>query len=278
MKNIKNIKVKKITALAIALVFAAGLLSGCGGKSEEEGELIKVGASPSPHAAILKAIAPELKKEGYKLEVVEFEDYVKPNQALTDNDIDANYFQHKPYLDDYNNKNKTDIASAGAVHFEPLGIYKGAKKSLDKLANGDKVGVPNDTTNEARALLLLQDKGLIKLNDKAGLQATKKDIVENPKNIDIVELEAAVIPKSLPDLAVAVINGNYAISAGLKTEDSIAFESKDSEAAKEYANILAVRAEDKDSDKTKALVKALCSDTAKKFINDKYSGAVVPVF
>ncbi len=267
--------IKRTIVIATTLALSTALLAGCGAKKEDN--VIKVGASPSPHAEILKAVSKELEKDGYKLKVVEFEDYVKPNQALTDGDIDANYFQHTPYLKDYNKKNKTDLVAVAKIHYEPLGIYKGAKSSLDALTAGDKVGVPNDTTNEARALLLLQKQGLITLKKGAGLQATKADIVDNPKNLDIVELDAAIIPRSLPDLAVGVINGNYALGANLKAGDSLAFEDKDSEAAKEFANVIAVRKEDKNSKKTKALVKALKSAEAKKFIKGKYEGAVVAV-
>ena len=275
MKN----NIKKTVVLATAFTFAIGLftLTGCGSSSSSSGDkTIKVGASPTPHAEILKAIEPEIEKQGYKLKIVEFDDYVKPNQALADGDIDANYFQHKPYLDDYNKKNGTDLVSAGTVHYEPIGIYKGTKSSIDALSSGDKVGVPNDTTNEARALLLLQSKGVIKLKDGAGLSATKADIVSNPKGLDIEELDAAIIPKSLPDLALGVINGNYALGAGLTADDCLAYESADSAAAAKYANIVAVRKDDLNSKKTKVLVKALQSETAKKYIEKTYKGTVEP--
>lgn len=267
---------KKLIALATALTFAVGLvtLTGCGSGSSSDDKVIKVGASPTPHAEILKAVESEVEKQGYKLKIVEFEDYVKPNQALADGDLDANYFQHKPYLDDYNKKNGTDLVSAGTVHYEPIGIYKGTKSTIASLSSGDKVGVPNDTTNEARALLLLQAQGVIKLRDGVGLDATKADIVSNPKNIEIEELDAAIIPKSLPDLALGVINGNYALGADLTSADCLAYEAADSEAASEYANIVAVRKEDLKSKKTKVLVKALQSATAKKYIEKTYKGTV----
>lgn len=269
-------KTFKILVGVLTLVLSVGLLTGCGGKKEDK--VIKVGASPAPHGEILEALKDEVKEKGYTLEIVEFEDYVKPNQALTDGDIDANFFQHQPYLTDYNKKNKTDIVGVKKIHFETLGIYKGSKSSLNDLSKGDKIGVPNDTTNEARALLLLEANGIIKLKQGVGLEATKKDIVSNPKGIEIVELEAAVIPKSLPDLALGVINGNYALSSGLKVTDSIANESSTSEAADEYANIIAVRKEDKDSEKTKILEEVLTSDACKKFIQKNYGNAVLPVF
>jgi D-methionine transport system substrate-binding protein len=240
---------------------------------------IKVGASPTPHAEILNAIKPLLAEQGYDLEVVEFTDYVQPNLALEDDSLDANYFQHAPYLDEFNKENKTNIVSLAAIHFEPLGIYPGKTASLDALADGAKVAVPNDTTNEARALLLLEAQGLIKLKADAGLNATVKDIAENPKKLDIVELEAAQLPRTLADVDIAVINGNYAIEAGLNAAaDALAKEDPTSLAATTFANILAVRAGDEGREDLKALAAALTSDTARKFIEDTYAGAVVPVF
>ena len=268
--------IKQLLKLGLILTFSLTFLTGCGNGNKDD-KVIKVGASPSPHAEILEAIKPEIEKEGYELQIVEFEDYVKPNQALSDKDLDANYFQHQPYLDDYNKKNNTNLVGIKKIHYEPLGIYKAEKKSIDELSSGDKIGVPNDTTNEARALLLLEEQGIIELKKDAGLQATKADIINNPKNIEIVELDAAIIPQTLPDLAIAVINGNFAISSGLKSDDAIIFESNDSKAAQEYANVIAVRKEDKKSNKTKALLKALQSDTAKNFIKNEYNGAVVAI-
>lgn len=274
-----NQKRRKILSLAIilSLVIGSFALTGCGGKDGED-KTIKVGASPAPHAEILKEVKAELEKDGYKLEIVEFQDYVQPNKALDAGDIDANYFQHKPYMDEFNAKQETELVSIGAIHYEPLGLYQGEKKSLDELAEGDKIAVPNDTTNEARALLLLESEGLIKLKKDAGLTATKQDVVENPKKLEIVELEAAIIPRSMSSVAMGVINGNYALSAGIKEETAITFESSDSAAAKTYANIIAVKKGNEDSEKSKALFKAMTSDKIKKFIEKKYGKAVVPVF
>lgn len=240
---------------------------------------IVVGASPTPHAEILEIAAEVLAKEGITLEIKEFTDYVLPNTALEGGDLDANYFQHQPYLDDFNAKNGTSIVSAGAIHYEPLGLYPGKTTSLDAIKEGAVIAVPNDTSNEARALLLLQTEGLITLKEDAGLAATVSDIAENPKNIEIKELEAAQIARTLPDVDLAVINGNYAIEAGLNAAtDALAKEEKDSLAAQTYANIIAVRAGDETRPEIKALVAALRSAEVKKFIEDTYQGAVVPVF
>lgn len=263
--------------LIATLVVATAALTGCKNGKKDDKKII-VGASPTPHAEILEEAREEIEKKGYTLEIKEFDDYVKPNQALTDGDIDANFFQHEPYLIDYNKKNKTDIEVAGVEHFEALGVYKGKKKSFDELTSGDKIAVPNDTTNEARALLLLESQGIIKLKDGVGLEATKKDIVSNPKNVEIEEIDAAIIPKTLPDVALGVINGNFALGAKLTAADRIASESSDSEAALKYANIIAVNKGDKDSKKIEVLVKALHSDKVKKFIEEKYQGTVIPKF
>ena len=282
MKNIK-----KLGLIASILVLALALLASCGGGSStsdsgSEGgdadKTIKVAASPTPHAEILKAVAGTLEKEGWTLEVEEFDDYVQPNVATTDGDVDANFFQHVPYLDEYNAQNGTKLVSVAAIHYEPMGVYAGTKKSFDELADGDKIGIPNDATNGARALLLLQDNGVIKLKDGAGVTATEQDIAENPKNIKIVPLEAATIPASLPDLALGIINGNYAVGADLKISDAIATETEDSLAAETYANVIVVNEENKDSEKTKALVAALQTEEVKKFIDDNYAGAVKAKF
>lgn len=207
------------------------------------GEMKKiiVGASPAPHAEILNAAKEVLASKGYELDIVEYTDYVLPNNALDSGDLDANYFQHKPYLDSFNEQNGTKLVSAGAIHYEPFGIYAGKTSSLDELKDKATVLVPNDVSNEARALLLLEAQGLIKLKEGVGLEATRNDIVENPKNLDIVELEAAQLPRSLPDCDIAVINGNYAIEAGLKVSDALAAEDSESLAATTYGNIVAVR-------------------------------------
>lgn len=244
-------------------------------------ETIVVGASSTPHAEILEAVSSELEALGYELDIKIFDDYVMPNLALADGEIDANYFQHEPYLLNFNAENGTDLVSAAAIHYEPMGIYGGSKSSLDELAEGDIIAVPNDGTNEARALLLLQDQGLITLKegiDASTETATILDIAENPQNLEIVEMEAKNIPHSLPDVAFAVINGNYALQAGLTGNDALASESADSDAAQTYANILAVRAGEEDSAKTQALITALTSETCRQFIEETYSGAVVPIF
>lgn len=269
--------------LALSLVACGGSgqaasSSNGSGSNASSDNVITVGASPSPHAEILNAVADELKADGYELKVVEYNDYVQPNVALSDGSLDANYFQHKPYLDNYNQENGTDLASAAAIHFEPMGLYAGKSSDIKNVPDGAKIAVPSDATNEARALLLLQDQGVIKLKDGAGLEATANDIAENPHNIQLVEVEAAAVPRSLQDADFAVINGNYALSAGLDTFKTLASEGADSEAAQTYANIVAVRKGEEDSPKTKALVKALTSDTAKKFIEDQYKGSVIPVF
>jgi len=279
-------KLKKALALALTGAVIIGAFAGCGAKKDsssdtkkEETKKIVIGASPSPHADILKVAKKELKKEGYELEIKEYSDYVQPNTALESGDLDANYFQHKPYLDDFNKKKKTHLVSAGMIHYEPFGIFPGKTKTLKDLKKGATVAVPNDTTNEARALLLLQDQGLIKLKDGAGLTATKKDIVENKKDLAIKEIEAAQIPRSLKDVDIAVVNGNYALQAGLKVnKDALATEDADSVGAKTYGNIVAVKKGNEKSAATKALIKVLKSDTVKKYINDKYDGAVVPLF
>ncbi len=269
----------RLCAIAFAVVCVAGLAA-CGqsGSSADGDKTIKVGASPTPHAEILNAVKDELAKDGYTLEVVEYNDYIQPNTALEDGQLDANYFQHVTYLNDFNEENGTHLVDAADIHFEPFGLYAGKTSSLDALPDGATVAVPNDTTNEARALLLLQQEGLIKLKDGAGLNATVVDIVENPKNLKIEELEAAQLPRSLQDVDIAAINGNYALGAGLKVSDALATESDQGEAAKAYANIVAVKDGNQDSEKTKALVKALTSEAAKQYIDDTYDGAVVTVF
>ena len=247
---------------------------------ETTGDLedLTVGASPAPHAEILEAAREELAKKGYNLKIVEYTDYVQPNLALEAGDLDANYFQHLPYLEQFNQERGTKLVSAGKIHYEPFGIYAGKTASLDELADGAKVAVPNDATNEARALLLLEAQGLLKLADGAGLKATKTDIVENSKNLDILEVEAAQVPRSLPDVDVAVINGNYAIEAGLKVSDALAVEASDSEAATTYGNVVAVKEGKEEDAKTKALIEALTSDAVKEYMEQTYEGAVVPLF
>ncbi|OZG55649.1 metal ABC transporter substrate-binding protein [Bifidobacterium tissieri] len=271
------------TALAITTI-AALALSGCGSSSgsssSEDDKTITVAASPTPHAEILNnAVKPILEKDGYKLEVKEFTDYVQPNTATEEGEVDANYFQHKPYLDDFNKEKGTHLVSVETVHFEPFGLYPGKTKSLDALQDGATVAVPNDATNEARALLLLQDAGLIKLKDANDITATPKDITENPKNLQFKELEAAVVPTVINDVDIAALNGNYAIQAKFDpSKDALASEKVDGLAAKTYANILVVKQGNENTEKTKELKKALNSDEVRDYINKNYKGAVLPVF
>lgn len=249
-------------------------------KKEASGELKKivVGASPAPHAEILKAAQEVLAEKGYELDIKEYVDYIQPNLALESGDLDANYFQHFPYLESFNEENGTKLVSAASIHYEPFGIYAGKASSLEELADGATVAVPNDTSNEARALLLLEAQGLIKLKDGADLTVTKNDIVENPKNLSLYEVEAAQIPRVVEDVDVAVINGNYAIEAGFKVSEALAVEDSESIAATTYGNVIAVREGQENDAKTKALVEALTSDEVKSFIESTYDGAVVPLF
>lgn len=296
---------KKLTALLLTGALAVSALTGCGSSSSDkaadttdkteettdaaedtadtakaaDGELttIKVAASATPHAEILEQAKPLLAEQGYDLEVTVFDDYVQPNLVVESGDFDANYFQHIPYLDSFNEEKGTHLVNAGGIHYEPFGIYPGTKKSLDELAEGDSIAVPNDTTNEARALLLLQDNGIINLKDGAGLTATKTDIVENPKNVEIVELEAAQVARVVDETAYVVLNGNYALEAGYSVgKDALAYETSDSEAAKTYVNVIAVKEGNENSDAIKALVDTLKSDDIKNYINETYDGAVIP--
>ena len=272
---------KKIIALAAAAALTLSLAACSGNNSSSTADnsssdasstVIRVGASPSPHAEILEFAKDQLAAKGYELEIVEFTDYVMPNVAL-----DANFFQHTPYLDNYNEQNGTDLVSACKVHFEPMGLYSETLTSVSDVAEGSKVGVPNDPTNEARALNLLEAQGLIKLREGAGLNATPLDIEENPLNLEFVELEAAQLPRNLSEFAIAAINGNYAIEAGI-LDKVIVNEAADSESAQEYANILAVQSGELETDKTKALVEALTSDETREFINTQYEDQFIPVF
>lgn len=240
------------------------------------GEVIKIAASPIPHAEILAKAAEILKNYGYELDIVEFDDYVQPNLVVESGEFDANYMEHVPYLNSFNEEQGTHLVDAGDIHYEPFGIYPGIKKSLSEVAEGDRIAVPNDTTNEARALLLLQDNGLITLKEGAGLTATVNDIVENPHNIEFVELEAAQVARVVSEVEYVVLNGNYALEAGFSVgRDSIAYEASDSVAAKTYVNIIAVYEGNETSDKIKALVSVLRSDEIKKFIEETYDGAVI---
>lgn len=245
--------------------------------AKSNGGTITVAASPTPHAEILAEAAKILEKQGWKLEVTEFEDYVQPNLVVDSGEIDANYFQHTPYLDNFNEENNTNLVSVAGIHYEPFGIYPGTKSKLSDLKDGDVIAVPNDTTNEARALLLLQDNGVIKLKDGAGLNATVKDIEENPNNITIQELEAAQVSRVKDEVAFVVLNGNYALEAGYSvSKDAIAYEANDSEAAKTYVNVLVVKEGNEENEGVKALIDVLKSDEIKQYIKDTYDGAVVP--
>jgi len=269
---------KRILAIALAVLLSLSLLVSCSQSGGNDKKIV-IGASPTPHAEILQVVKEVLAEKGYELEIKEFTDYVQPNLALDSGELDANYFQHKPYMDNFNEENKTKLVSIAAIHFEPLGLYPGKTKKLEDLKEGAQIAVPNDTTNEARALLLLEAQGLIKLNPEAGLTATINDIIENPRNIEIVEIKAAQIPRSKDDVDMAVINGNYAIQAGFNVAtDALAKEEKDSVAAETYANIIAVKEGNENSAKLKALVEALKSDKVKQFIEEKYQGSVVPIF
>ena len=289
---------KKLVSLLLSGALAVGLLAGCGGgtgtsqtpagNSESpaastetgslEGTTLKVGATPAPHAEILEVVKDLLAEQGITLDIVEFNDYIQPNNAVEDGSLDANYFQHITYMNDFNDQNGTHLVSAAEVHYEPMSLYAGKVSSLDELADGALIGVPNDATNEARALLVLQQEGLITLRDGAGITATINDIVDNPKNLQFSEMEAAQLPLRLADLDMAVINGNYAIDAGLSMDDALATESADGEAAQAYVNVLAVKEGRETDPAIQALAAALCSDEVKTYIEENYNGAVVAVF
>ncbi|NLO67970.1 MAG: ABC transporter substrate-binding protein [Bacteroidales bacterium] len=279
---------KKIVSFLLIALLALSLFAACGsGETEEPGDepgaelqKIVIGASPTPHAEILAVVRELLVEEGYDLVIPEFVDYVQPNLALDSGDIDANYFQHILYMGSFNEEHGTDLVALAEVHYEPFAIYAGRTASLDALEDGAKIGIPNDTTNEARALLLLEEQGFFTLKENIGLNATINDIVDNPRNFDVIELEAAQLARSLPDLDIAVINGNYAIDAGLKVgTDALASEDSSSETIQRYyTNILAVKAGDEDREDLKALAKALLSPEVKAYIESTYEGAVVPLF
>ena len=243
------------------------------------GTTLKVAASPVPHAEILGVAKDILAEQGITLEIIEYTDYVQPNMVTESGEVDANYFQHTPYLDSFNEENGTHLVSVGAIHYEPFGLFAGKTATLDELADGAKIAVPNDTTNEARALQLLAAQGIITLKEGAGLTATKNDIAENPHNVDIVEMEAAQLPRTLADVDFAVINGNYAAEAGLNAAtDALAVEDASSEAAQTFANILVVKEGNEDNPAIQALLAALQSEQVKNFIDETYSGAVVAIF
>ena len=268
---------KKLIAAALTGALVLGTVGTSVVFAADDDKTITVAASETPHSEILEAAKPILEEEGYDLEVTVFDDYVQPNEVVESGDFDANYFQHIPYLNSFNEEKGTHLVDAGGIHYEPFGIYPGTKSSLDDIADGDTIAVPNDTTNEARALLLLQDNGIIKLKDGAGLEATVNDIEENPYNVEIVELAAEQVARVAEETSYIVLNGNYALQAGYSvSKDALAYETSDSEAAKTYVNVIAVKEGNENSDKIKALVDVLKSDEIKDFINEKYDGAVIP--
>lgn len=282
-----------VAALAVAFTF-----TGCGKKEEPKkdakateakkddkkdaekkddkaaSEKIVIGVSPAPHGEIIEHLQPEFKKEGLDVEIKTFDDYILPNEALNDGDLDANYFQHKPYLEQFDKDHNMKLVSIGGVHIEPMGFYSKKYKSVDELKDGDEILVPNDPSNEGRALLLLQSKGLIKLKDPKNLSSTEKDIVENPKNLKITPTDAPLIASAYVDVAGGIINSNFVITNGIDPKTALFQEGKDSP----YVNIVAVKEENKDEPKFKKLMKVLHSDACKKFIEEKYKGQVVPAF
>lgn len=291
---------KKYLAIILALALCLCLFAGCGGEKDpaetpdpsagadpsvepsenpdaEPGDTvtIKVGASPAPHAEILEAAKSILAEQGITLEIIEFNDYIIPNTSLEEGELDANYFQHITYLNDFNEEHGTHLVNVGEIHYEPFGLYPGQVATLEEIPDGAKIAVPNDGTNEARALMLLESLGLITLKEGVGLAATKMDIAENPRNFDIVEMEAQLLPAALADVAVAVINGNYALGAGLDSSSALAFEDAASSAAT-YVNVIAVKEGNEDNEAVKALVEALKSDEIKDFMNLRFGDAVVP--
>lgn len=282
-------KFKKWIATALVATLAVGLFAGCGGNNNSTGssaaessassddKVITIGASVTPHAVILNHLADQFEKEGYELKVVEFTDYVQPNNALEAGDLDANYFQHQPYLDNFNEENGTDIVSVGANLYIPMAIFSEKLTNLDSIPDGATIAVPNDTTNEARALLLLQENGFIKLKDGVDIKATVMDIEDNPHNLKFVEMDAAQIPRAIKDTDLAIVNGNYALDAGLNLDDALLIESSDSTTAQTYANVIAVRAGEENTEKTKVIVKILTYDETKQYIQDSFNGAVLPI-
>lgn len=276
-------KKKSILSVVLAGVLAIGLI-GCGGTGSngsgadsKDDKVIKIGVTPKPHKEIVDAAVPLLEKEGYKVEITEFNDYVQPNTAVEEGSLDVNFFQHTPYLNEQVQSRGLHLKSVAAIHLEPMGLYSKKITSLDELKDGSTIAVPNDPSNEARALKLLAANGLIKIKD--GELVTPADITENPKNLQFSELEAAAVPRAVDDVDAAVINGNYAIEAGFDPKtNAIVKEDKDSEAAKPYANIVVVKEGNENLEKIQALIKALTSDEVRDFINKEYNGAVIPVF
>ncbi|MPL65657.1 D-methionine-binding lipoprotein MetQ [bioreactor metagenome] len=269
---------KKIILLVIALISLSVLFAGCSSNKSATPAgktVVKVGATPVPHSEILNFIKPILEKEGINLQIVEMNDYVRPNLAVADKELDANFFQHTPYLNKFTSERKLQLTNAAGIHIEPMGIYSKKIKNLNELKTGAQIGIPNDPTNGGRSLALLAKAGLIKLKDGVTIEATVGDIIDNPKNLKIRELEAAQLPRSLDDVDAAVINTNYALEAKLiPTKDALFIEQSDSP----YVNILVVRTGDETKPEIQKLVKVLKSEEVKKFINEKYKGAIVPAF
>ena len=276
----QNFTFTRRSLFASAAVLAVSSLAGCGSKPKHEHGTLKIGASPSPHAEILNDfVAPRLEEQGIILEVKEYTDYIKPNQDVTSGDLDANYFQHINYLNNYNAENGTDLVNAGKIHFEPMGVFAGRSNDLAAIADGATISIPNDPTNEGRALLLLQEQGVITLSDDAGLEATPNDIVDNPHNIQFSEQEAAMLPSTLADVDFAVINGNYAIDAGLTLADAVAQERADSEIiAEEYANVICTRPELEDDECIVALVEVLQTEDFKAYLEETFGDSVQAAF
>lgn len=292
---------KKLLTGILAGALAVSAFAGCGSEKEESGKetdqtadtqsavaddaeataekkgTINIAASATPHAEILEAAKPILEKEGWDLKITVYDDYVLPNEAVESGEMDANYFQHVPYLDSFNEERGTHLVEIGKIHYEPFGIYPGTKSSLDDIAEGDVIAVPNDTTNEARALLLLQDNGIITLKADAGLEATVNDIEQNPYNVQIEELAAEQVARVSGEVAFLVLNGNYALEAGYSVgQDALSYEKSDSEAAKTYVNVVVVKEGNEENEGVKALVDVLKSDEIKDYINTTYDGAVIP--
>ena len=283
---------KKLVSLLLTGTLALGLLAGCGsngggaaatptpatGGDPAQAVTLKIGASPAPHEEILQVVKEILAGQGITLEIVEFTDYIQPNEAVESGDMDANYFQHITYMNNFNAEQGTHLASVAEIHYEPMGIYAGRAASLTDLPDGAEIGVPNDPTNGGRALLLLQEQGLITLPEDAGLEPTVLDIVDNPHNFKITEMEAAQLPRSLDSLDVAVVNGNYAIQAGLKVSDALAIESAEGTAGTAYVNVLTVKEGRENETAIQALAEAMKSQQVKDYITETYGGAVVAVF
>ncbi|MBQ8942071.1 MAG: MetQ/NlpA family ABC transporter substrate-binding protein [Firmicutes bacterium] len=287
-------KAKKLLSLVLSTILLGSVLTGCGGASSESSSassqangtasadtaqkgVITVAASPTPHAQILEQAKPILAEQGWDLQITEFEDYVQPNLVVESGEFDANYVEHVPYLDSFNEEQGTHLVNVGGIHYEPFGIYPGTESDLAAISDGANIAVPNDTTNEARALLLLQDNGLITLKDGAGLTATVNDIAENPHNLNIQELEAAQVSRVKDEVAFVVLNGNYALEAGLSVaKDAVAYEKSDSEAAKTYVNVIVAKEGNEENEGIKALVDVLKSDDIVNYINDTFDGAVIP--